>query len=306
MCLPPMMRGTLFYRFILTFCWCALSWNTGVYDIHNDIIWYHTGVIFLCKQIIRHQNHGAIHNIKIYDTMKCVCNFADLLVNIHAPTDRGLQSKIKYSNATDQPLHNTVRVKFKKPGFQDIFPGGQAIGCSDSASCDVKWKVGTKDIVCTSAFNYSCCRNVVTFSFWWSWKYVYVFNYRYFFLGGIYMFYVRGKGSGLLAFRLFGGSEDFQWYYQIAIPYRTWNHLAVTMKPGKLTTFLNGRYYGSRRKRTLKLDWYPGTNTLHPRFWLEETGGAYSFGHLQMWEGSKSVAFLWRLYYETLILVGRS
>ena len=35
--------------------------------------------------------------------MKCVYNFADLLVNIHVPTDRDLQSKIKYSNAADQP-----------------------------------------------------------------------------------------------------------------------------------------------------------------------------------------------------------
>ena len=86
--------------------------------------------------------------------------------------------------------------------------------------------------------------------------YIYVLNCRYLLdLGGIYMFYAGGKGSGLLAFRLLGVSEDFQWYYQIAIPYRTWNHVAITMKSGKMTTFLNGRYNGSPMKRTLKLDW---------------------------------------------------
>ena len=204
-----------------------------------------------------------------------------------------------------RPLHDAIQVTLKQPAFLVSSPAGQAFGCSNDKQCDITWKVNLENSTCPCSFNNSCCRNGVTLSFWWSWSYTIVPYYRFFLdLGGIYIFYNVKHGNRDMSVRMFG-SEDTMWYIKIGLPHDTWSHLAFTMKSGQLTVFINGRCVRRVRSWLLPSGWYPGASALTPRFWLKRTAGNYSFGNLQLWEGAKSAAYLWRLHYEQVLFARR-
>ena len=219
------------------------------------------------------------------------------MVNI--PTDDTTDGNASYGNGIAQPLYNTVRVTYRKPGVIVPSPAGQAVGCSSNTPCDIKWNVDLKNSSCHCAFNNSCCRNGVTLTFWWSWSYTIVPYYRFFLdLGGIYLFYNVKHLDHIMSIRMFR-SENEKWYLTIWLPYDTWSHLAFTMQSQQLFVYMNGRYVGRFGSRPLlPSGWHPGASALTPRFWLMRTAGNYSFGNLQLWEGVKSAAFLWRQHYE--------
>ena len=218
------------------------------------------------------------------------------------PTDNVSQGEIQYGNKTARPLHYSVRVKLRKPGLKVACPEGQAIGCSKNNPCDIRWKVDLQNSTCPCAFNNSCCRGGVSFSFWWWWSDEVVSWYRHFLdFGGIYVFY-NAIGNPVLKSRFLDGADSNQWYKENALPHNTWNHLAFTMKSSQMIAYLNGRCVGKSRSRILPLYWFPDSSAMHPRLWLKQTDGAYSFGNFQLWEGQKSAAFVWRQYYEKVLI----
>ena len=236
----------------------------------------------------------------MYILLSVYLHIIDLLVSL--PTDDVSQGEIKYGNTTAQPLHDVVRVQWRKKGFRVTSPAGQAIGCSESKPCDITWVVDLQNSTCPCVFNNTCCRDGVSFSFWWRWNDAVVAWYRYLLdLGGIYIFY-NANDSPKLKHRFYGGTDSEQWYGKSTVPYNTWNQLTFTMKSSQVITYLNGRCIGKGESRILSLGWYPELSVLHPRFWLKQIDGDYSFGNLQVWEGKKSAAFLWRQYYEKILL----
>ena len=205
-----------------------------------------------------------------------------------------------YRQGDLHPLHDAVHVTVKQQGFLISSPAGQALGCSDDNRCDITWEVDLKNTTCPCAFNNSCCRNGLTLSFWWSWSCTIVSYYRFFLdFGGIYIFYIA-KHNDLMSVRMFG-FEDTEWYFRIWLPRATWSHLAFTTQSQHLIVYINGRYSRRVGSKPLPPSWYPGASALIPRFWLRRTDGNYSFGNLQLWEGARSAAFIWRHHYEQLL-----
>ena len=208
-----------------------------------------------------------------------------------------MSDQVNYTGYRKTPLHSKVFVTITHSGNVVDSPAGKAIGCSQTTPCDITWEIDLGNSTCPCAFNISCCANGITLSFWWYWDFHSYPHYRQFLdFGGIFIFYNPPNGYKHLSYRIFR-YDDFQWYYNIGIPYGSWHHVAITLQSSKMNLFLDGRFLGTRNSYSPNKPTTKG-KTLTPRAILKSTTGNYSFGTLHVWEKEQSAAFVWRQHYE--------
>ena len=219
---------------------------------------------------------------------------------VFLPTDIGTTTKVNYTRESVRPFHDQVNVKLNSPGIMVTSPFGRAVRCSMDNPCDITWYVDIGNISCPCAFNISCCANGVTLSFWWTWDFLYAPTYRYFLdFGGIYIFYNVKRGYRPMSYRIYG-SQKYQWYNNINLPYGTWCHVVIIIQSTRMTVYMDGRYRGGRGLSSKHPGWFPGSASLTPRLKLKNVAGNYSFGNLHVWENKQTALFIWRQHYEEI------
>ena len=207
---------------------------------------------------------------------------------------------MNYTRESVRPFHDQVDVKLNSPGITVTSPFGRAVRCSLDNPCDITWYVDIGNISCPCAFNISCCANGVTFGFWWTWDLLNATSFRFFLdFGGIYIFYNVNKGpkTRQLSYRIYG-SQKYQWYHNIDLPYGTWRHVVITVQSTRMTLYVDGRYHGSRGLVGQDPSRFPESANLTPRLRLHNVAGNYSFGNLHVWENTQTALFIWRQHYE--------
>ena len=222
--------------------------------------------------------------------------FVDLLVFL--PTDIDSTAKVNYTRESVRPFHDEVNMKINRPGTMVTSPFGRAIQCSKGTPCDITWEVDIRNTSCPCAFNISCCANGVTISFWWTWDLLEAPSYRFFLdFGGIYIFYNPKRSYRPMSYRIYG-SQKYQWFSNIHLPYGTWSHVVIMVKSTQMTLYMDGRYRGSRGLVSKHPGWFPGSASLKPRLRLKNVAGNYSFGKLHVWENKQTAVFLLRQHSE--------
>ena len=244
--------------------------------------------------------HTYVHRIYWKTVVSSIVSivFVDLLVFL--PTNIGIATKVNYTRESVRPFHAEVNMNLNRPGAMVTSPFGRAIRCSKDTPCDITWEVDIRNTSCPCAFNISCCANGVTLSFWWTWDLLDAPSYRFFLdFGGIYIFYNPKRSYRPMSYRIYG-SQKYQWFNNIHLPYGTWRHVVIMVQSTRIIVYLDGRYRGHRGLVGTRPGWFPGSASLKPRLRLKNVAGNYSFGNLHVWENKQTAVFLWRQHYEEI------